>query len=49
MLLTTHPLLVQRSFQSRSTPLPTLWATPGVFHLQKVYRSCSVVYISVIS
>ena len=29
MLLTTHPLLVPRSWKSRAIPLPTLWATPG--------------------
>ena len=30
VLLTTHPLLVQRSWESRAIPLPTLWATPGL-------------------
>ena len=30
LLLTTHPLLVPRSWKSRATPLPTLWATPGL-------------------
>ena len=30
VLLTTHPLLVPRSRKSRSIPLPTLWATPGL-------------------
>jgi len=30
MLLTTHPLLVPRSWKSRAIPLPTLWATPGL-------------------
>jgi len=29
VLLTTHPLLVSRSWKSRAIPLPTLWATPG--------------------
>ena len=29
MLLTTHPLLVPRSWKSRAIPLPTLWATTG--------------------
>ena len=29
MLLTTHPLLVPRSWKSRAIPLPTLWATPA--------------------
>ena len=27
VLLTTHPLLVLRSWKSRAIPLPTLWAT----------------------
>jgi len=30
VLLTTHPLLVTQSWKSRATPLPTLWATPGL-------------------
>ena len=30
VLLTTHPLLVPRSWRSRAIPLPTLWATPGL-------------------
>jgi len=30
VLLTTHPLLVLRSWKSRAIPLPTLWATPGL-------------------
>ena len=29
VLLTTHPLLAPRSWKSRATPLPTLWATIG--------------------
>ena len=29
VLLTTHPLLVPRSWKSRAIPLPTLWATTG--------------------
>jgi len=28
--LTTHPLLVSRSWNSRAIPLPILWATPGL-------------------
>jgi len=28
--LTTHPLLVPRSWKSRAIPLPTLWTTPGL-------------------
>ena len=34
VLLTTHPILVPRSWKSRAIPLPTLWATPG---LQRVH------------
>jgi len=30
VLLTTHPLLVPRSWKSKAKPLPTLWATPGL-------------------
>jgi len=30
VLLTTHPLLVQRSWKSRAITLPTLWTTPGL-------------------
>ena len=30
VLLTTHSLLVPRSWNSRAIPLPTLWATPGL-------------------
>jgi len=30
VLLTTHPLLVPRSWNSRAIRLPTLWATPGL-------------------
>ena len=30
MLLTTHLLLVPRSWKSRAIPLPTLWATTGL-------------------
>jgi len=30
VLLTTHNLLVPRSWKSRAIPLPTLWATPGL-------------------
>ena len=31
MLLTAHPLLVPRSWKCRAIPLPTLWATPGLY------------------
>jgi len=30
VLLTTHSLLVLRSWKCRAIPLPTLWATPGL-------------------
>ena len=30
VLLTTHPLLVPRSWKSRAITLPTVWATPGL-------------------
>ena len=30
VLLTTHPLLVSRSWKSRAIPLTILWATPGL-------------------
>ena len=30
VLLTTHPLLVPRSWKSRAIPLPTLWTTPDL-------------------
>ena len=30
VLLTTHPLLVPRSWKGRGVPLPTLWATPDL-------------------
>ena len=30
VLLTTHPLLVPRSWKSRAIPLPTLWGIPGL-------------------
>ena len=30
LLLTTHPLLVPRSWKSRAISLPILWATPGL-------------------
>ena len=30
VLLTTHPLLVSRSWKSRAIPLHTLWGTPGL-------------------
>jgi len=30
VLLTTHHLLVPRSWKNRAIPLPTLWVTPGL-------------------
>jgi len=30
VLLTTHPLLVPRSWKSRAITLPALWAIPGL-------------------
>ena len=30
VLLTTHPVLVPRSWKIRAIPVPTLWATPGL-------------------
>ena len=30
VLLTTHPLLLQRPWKSRAIPLPTLWACNGI-------------------
>jgi len=30
VLLTTHPLLVPRSWKSTAIPLPNFWATPGL-------------------
>ena len=30
VLLTTHPLLVPRSWKSRAIPVPTLWACNGI-------------------
>jgi len=35
MLLSTHPLLVPRSWKSRAIPLPNLWATPSLKWEQK--------------
>jgi len=38
VLLTTHPLLVSRSWKSRTIPLPTLWAT-GTLYLYLILLS----------
>jgi hypothetical protein len=50
VLLTTHPLLVPRSWKSRAIPLPTLWATPGLQRdnftfLSQMYLRLHVQYI----
>jgi len=42
VLLTTHPLLVPRSWKNRSIPLPNLWDTPG---LQKDHFTSLSLYI----
>ena len=39
VLLTTHPLLVPRSWKSRAVPLPTLWATPGLYQENFTFTS----------
>jgi len=48
VLLTTHLLLVPRSWKSRAIPLPTLWATLGLYLylLQAGQRDLPVVKIS---
>ena len=48
VLLTTHPLLVLRSWKSRAIPLPTLLATPGlyIYLLHAGQRDLPVVKIS---
>jgi len=38
VLLTTHPFLVPRSWKSRAIPLPTLWATPGLWRENFIYH-----------
>ena len=51
VLLTTHPLLVPRSWKSRAIPLPTLWATTGPvtgalypFFLFPLFRKHQILY-----
>ena len=41
LLLTTHPLLVPRSWKSRAIPLPIIWATPGLkwYHFNFIFIS----------
>jgi len=43
VLLTTHPLLVPRSWKGRAITLPTLWATPGLSREQFTF---TVFYMS---
>jgi len=47
VLLTTHPLLVQRSWKSRAIPLPTLWATtrPVTGTLLLIYYTYASTYL----
>ena len=39
LLLTTHPLLVPRSWKSRAVPLSTLWATPSLLRENFTYTA----------
>ena len=41
VLLTTHPLLLPRSWKSRAIPLPTLWATQGLQRENFTFTSVS--------
>jgi hypothetical protein len=45
VLLATHPLLVPRSWKSRATPLPTLWATPGLYRDHFTFTFYIYIYI----
>jgi len=47
VLLTTHPFLVPRSCKSRAIPLPTLWATPGLWrdHFIFFYENIDAAWI----
>ena len=45
VLLTTHPLLVPRSWKSRAIPLPTLWATPGLYRDHFIFTFYLYMYI----
>ena len=44
VLLTTHTLLVPRSWKSRAKLLPTLWVTPGLYniyiYIKYIYTGC---------
>ena len=44
VLLTTHTLLVPRSWKTRAIPLPTLWETPG---LKRDHFTFTFVYICI--
>jgi len=46
VLLTTHPLLVPRSWKSTAIPLPTLWATPGLLRDHFTYSMLKCDYAS---
>jgi len=48
VLLTTHSLLVPRSWKSRAIRLPTLWATPGLtFIIHVIHSPTSSKYLTV--
>ena len=46
VLLTTHPLLLPRSWKSRVIPLPTLWATPGMWRDNFTYLYEFILYFN---
>jgi len=52
LLITTHPLLVPRSWKSRAIPLPTLWATPACNRITlplpfiNCIHCCSVIHLN---
>ena len=49
VLLTSHPLLVPRSWKSRAIPLPTFWATPGLWRDHFIFnwtKSHSIIKLS---
>ena len=43
--LTTHPLLVPRSWKSRAIHLPTLWATPGLYRASVPVQWCTLPFL----
>jgi hypothetical protein len=49
VLLTTHPLLVPRSWKSRAITLPTLWATPGLWRDHFTFIIIIIIIIRYIS